>query len=133
MHGNYVDAVKAAGFPIGDTVTAEECDQNVTLATVASDCDSATQISGTAGGTGKVAFSPSNGVKLLVGGAFSDTVGGTCTAGGTCEVVVSDSANPGIGTDVAVTFAVPTVTLKETSNVAPNYVDKVDGHRIPGR
>ena len=26
--GNYVDAVKAVGFPIGDTVVAQECDAN---------------------------------------------------------------------------------------------------------
>ena len=123
--GNYVDAVKAAGFPIGDPVVAQECDPNVVIpATVASDCDAATQISGTAGARGAVVFSPT-GVKLLVGSAFSDSAGGTCTAGGTCEVVVTDSANPSIGTDVAVTFAVPTVTLKEASDVAPNYDDKV--------
>ena len=129
MLGNDVDAVKAAGFPIGDTVVAQECDQNVTLATVASDCDGATQITATASARGAATFSP--GVKLLVGGAFSDTAGGACSAGGTCEVVVSDSANPGIGTEVGVTFAVPTVTVKEASNVEPNYLDKVTATKFP--
>ena len=31
MLGNYVDAVKAAGFPIGDTIVAQECDSNVVI------------------------------------------------------------------------------------------------------
>ena len=128
--GNSVDTVKAAGFPIGDPVVAQECDQNVTLATVASDCDSATQTTGTAGTKGAVTFSPT-GVKLLVGGAFSDTANLACSAGGTCEVVVTDSANPGIGTEVAFTFAVPTVTLKETTDVPANYVDKVTAAKYP--
>ena len=123
--GNYTDVVKAAGFPIGDTVVAQECDSSVVIPTsVATDCDSATQITGTAGAKGAVVFSPT-GVKLLVGQAFSDSANGACSFGGTCEVVVSDSGNPGIGTDEAVTFAVPTATLLKTSDVAPNYVDKV--------
>ena len=129
--GNYVDAVKAAGFPIGDPVVAQECDENVVIPnTVASDCDAATQISGTAGARGAVVFSPT-GVKLLVGGAFSDSAGGNCPAGGTCEVVVTDSANPSIGLGETFSFAVPTVTLKETSDVAPNYADKVTAAKFP--
>ena len=129
--GNYVDTVKAAGFPIGDTVVAQECDSNVSPTTVTSDCDAATQISGTASARGAVTFSPT-GVKLLVGGAFSDSADGACSAGGTCEVVVTDSSNASIGADEAVTFAVPTVTLKETTGVEPNYVDKVTATEIPG-
>ena len=71
--GNYVDAVKAAGFPIGDTIVAQECDSNVVIpTTVASDCDAATQISGPAGASGKVTFSPT-GVTLRVGSAYSDS------------------------------------------------------------
>ena len=123
--GNYVDAVKAAGFPIGDPVVAKECDSNVVIpTTVAPDCDSSTQVTGTAGARGAVVFSPT-GVKLLVGSTFSDGADGACSFGGTCEIVVTDSANPGIGTDEDVTFATPTVTLKEASNVPPNYIDKV--------
>jgi hypothetical protein len=123
--GNYVDAVKAAGFPIGDTVVAQECDSSVVIPTsVATDCDSATQITGTSGATGKVIFSPT-GVKLLVGKAFSESGGGACSFGGSCEVVVTDSSNASIGLDEAVTFAVPAATVKEASNVEPNYVDKV--------
>ena len=111
--GNYVDAVKAAGFPIGDTIVAQECDPNVVVpTTVAADCDAATQISGTAGAKGKVTFNPA-GVTVAVGGGYSDDSGGTCPVGGTCEVVVSDSASPNVGLGVAVTFAAPTATVKE--------------------
>ena len=129
--GNYTDVVKAAGFPIGDTVVAQECDSNLVFPTTeSSNCDSATQISGTAGAKGTVTFS-STGVKLLIGGDYSDSAHFACAAGGTCQVLVSDSANPGIGTSVDVTFAVPAVTLKETSNVEPNYVDKVTATEFP--
>ncbi len=128
--GNYVDQVKGAGFPVGDTIVAQECDSNVVIpTTVASDC-AAAQISGVAGASGKVAFSPS-GVTLKVGAAFSDSANGSCPIGGTCEVVVTDSANTGIGIGEGVTFAVPTATAKETSNVAANYVDKVTAAEFP--
>ena len=70
---------------------------------------------------GNVVFSP--GVTLRVGGAYSDSAGGMCPVGGTCEVVVSDSANSSVGLAVAVTFAVPTGTAKENSDVPANYVD----------
>jgi hypothetical protein len=129
--GNYVDSVKAGGFPIGDTIVAQECDANVVIpTTVASHCDAATQISGPAGASGKVTFSAS-GVTLRVGSAYSDSASGTCPFGGTCEVVVSDSTNPSVGIDEAVTFATPTATVKEASNVAPNYVDRVTAAEFP--
>ena len=71
--GNYVDSVKAVDFPIGDTIVAQECDASALVpSTVSTHCDSATQISGTTGASGKVTFSPT-GVKLGVGGAYSDT------------------------------------------------------------
>ena len=69
-------------------------------------------------------FSPT-GVKLLEGSAYSDSGNGACPVGGSCEVLVSDSDNLSIGTDVAFTFAVPTATAHETANVAANYIDKV--------
>jgi hypothetical protein len=129
--GNYVDSVKVGGFPVGDTIVAQECDSNVVIpTTVASDCDAATQISGPAGGSGKVTFS-ATGVTLRVGSAYSDSASGTCSFGGTCEIVVSDSTNPSIGIDEAVTFAVPTATVKEASNVQPNYVDRVTAAEFP--
>ncbi len=129
--GNSVDAVKAAGFPIGDTVVAQECDPNVVVpTTIGSDCDAATQISGTAAANGKVTFSPV-GVTLAVGSGYSDRSDGACPVGGTCTVVVSDAASPSIGLAVAVTFAVPTATLKESSDVSANYVDKVTAGEFP--
>ena len=58
--GNYVDSVKAGGFPIGDTIVAQECDPNVVIpTTVASDCDAATQISGPAGASARSPSAPS--------------------------------------------------------------------------
>ena len=97
--GNYVDAVKAAGFPIGDSIVAGECDPGVVIpATVTSNCDASTQITGTVGARGTVTLPQPHGVKLLVGRAFSDSASGACSFGGTCEVLVSDSANPSIGT-----------------------------------
>jgi hypothetical protein len=128
--GNYVDSVKATGFPIGDSIMAQECDPNLVFpASVASDCDTGTQVSATASAKGTVTFSP--GVTLRVGGAFSDSAGGACSAGGSCEVLVSDSANPSVGLEKAVTFAAPTASARETSNVQPNYVDKVTATDFP--
>ena len=81
---NYVDKVTADEFPAGDTVTAQECDANVTSANLAANCDSATQITGTAGTTGKVTFTPA-GVEVLIGSAYGTD--GTDSAGGTCPRV----------------------------------------------
>ncbi|HEY5009725.1 MAG TPA: Ig-like domain-containing protein, partial [Acidimicrobiales bacterium] len=98
--GNFVDAVKAAGFPIGDTVVAQECDASALVpSTVSTHCDAATQISGTSGASGKVVFT-STGVKLLVGSAYSDTAGGTCELAGSCAIGVTDSDNSAIGVSV---------------------------------
>ena len=128
---NSVAAIKVAGFPIGDTIVAQECDPNLVIpATVASDCDAATQVSATASAKGTVAFTP--GLTWAVGGAFSDTANGTCPAGGTCEVLVSDSTNPSVGLDQAVSFAVPTASVKLSANVTANYVDKVTAAEFPG-
>ena len=105
--GNYVDAVKAAGFPIGDTIVAQECDPSLVIpSTAGSNCDAQRRFPVTAGPSGKVAFS-STGVTLRVGGGFSDSASGVCPVGGTCEVLVSDSSNPSVGLDEAVTFATP--------------------------
>jgi hypothetical protein len=129
--GNYLDVTKAANFPIGDTIVAQECDASVVIpTTVGSNCDPATQISGPAGPSGKVAFD-TTGVTLAVGGAYADSAAGTCPAGGTCAVLVSDSANPSVGIDLAVTFATPSATLKASTNVAANAVDKVTAGAFP--
>ena len=129
--GNYLDAVKATGFPIGDTVVAQECDASVSVpSTVSTHCDAATQISGTVAANGVVVFSPT-GVTLRVGSAYADTSGGTCVTGGTCEVVVTDSGNAAIGFEVAVTFAAPTATVAKASNVPANYLDTVTAKSFP--
>ena len=62
---------------------------NVTSANLATNRDSATPISGTVQPSGSVLFSPT-GVKVLIEGAYSDTAGGTCPAGGSCDIVVDD-------------------------------------------
>jgi hypothetical protein len=129
--GNYVDAVKAIGVPIGDTVTAQECDPNVVVpTTVGSDCEVANDITGTAGSTGAVVWS-AIGITMAVGGAYSDTASGACPPGGTCEVVVTDSANSAVTFEGAVTFAAPTVTVAKSANVVANYVDNVAAKLFP--
>ena len=132
MLGNYVDAVKAINFPIGDTVVAQECDASASVpSTVSTHCDATTQISGTSGASGKVMFS-SAGVKLLVGSAYSDTAGGTCQLGGSCDIGVTDSDNSAIGVSATVGFAAPpTAAVKETTGVLGNYVDAVKAAGFP--
>ena len=93
---NYVDRVTAGKFPVGDTVTAQECDPNVNLSQLwLPTVIAATQISGTVGTSGKVTFTAA-GVTILVGSAYSDGAGGTCSAGGSCEIVVNDSTHSGV-------------------------------------
>ena len=129
--GNYVDGVKAVGFPIGDTIVAQECDASVSVpSTVSTHCDAATQISGTAGSNGDVTFSPT-GVTLRVGSAYSDSASGTCQVGGTCDIGVTDANNSAIGVSVSVGFATPAISLKETTNVLGNYVDAVKAAGFP--
>ena len=129
--GNSTDAIAAAGFPAGDTITAEECDASVTIpGTLSTDCDASTQITGIAAATGKVTFS-SPGVNMLVGAAYADASSGMCAAGGTCEIVVSDSANSAVGLELPVSFAAPAVTLSKSTAVAANYLDKVTASGFP--
>ena len=129
--GNYIEKVTAKGFPIGDTVVAQECDASVSVpSTISTHCDAATQISGTVGTGGGAVFSPT-GVTLRVDNAYSDTSGGTCVTGGTCEVVVTDSNNAAIGFEVPVAFATPTVTVHKTTAVLGNYLDAVKTAGFP--
>ncbi len=129
--GNYVDPIKATSFPIGDIVIARECDGKVKVpATVFTHCDPATELFGTVAGNGRVAFSP-NGVRLLVGSVYSDSAGQKCWFGGTCKIVVTDSSNPAIGLDVAVTFDSPTVLLKRTTGLKANSIDSVKATGFP--
>jgi hypothetical protein len=134
VRGNFVDKVIAKNFPIGDTVTAEECDATVSVpATVSSDCDPATLITGTVAATGVVSFG--SGIRLKVGGAYSDAAAGTCAPGATCKVVVQDQSNPFITADIAATadvsFAIPTAKLATSTAVRANLVDKVTAKNFP--
>ena len=95
---------RPGNFPVGDTVTALECDASVTAANLATHCDSATQITGTVAANGKVTFTAA-GVTILVGNAYSDGAGGTCPAGGSCDIVVNDSTDSGFYVAVPVGLA----------------------------
>ncbi len=53
---------------------------------------------------GKVTFTAA-GVTILVGSAYSDTAGGTCPAGGSCDIVVNDSTASGVVTVISVGLA----------------------------
>jgi hypothetical protein len=129
--GNFVDGVKAVGFPIGDTVVAQECDASVSVpSTVSSNCDASTQITGTVAASGSVVFSPT-GVTMRVGSAYSDTAAGTCASGGTCDIVVTDSNNASFAFSEAVTFASPTTALAKTTAVLGNFADKVKTTGFP--
>jgi hypothetical protein len=91
----YKDAVKAKHFPIGDQILAQECDSSVNPATnAATNCDHATEIHGTVATSGAVKFSPT-GVTMKDGSSYVESGSGSCPAGGTCSVVVSDENNPG--------------------------------------
>jgi len=101
----YLDRVQAAHFPVGDVVTARECDPSVLPSTdLATACDPSTVIQGKAGGTGKVAFSPS-GVTMEVGSGYSEAGSGTCAAGSSCALVVSDSSDPTVFVVVPISLA----------------------------
>jgi hypothetical protein len=129
--GNYVEGIKTTGFPIGDTIDATECNTNVSVpSTVSANCDAATEISGTVAANGAVAFSPT-GVTLKVGGAYSDTADGTVAAGGNADIAVTDADNTAVALEGAVSFAAPTSTVKATTDVKANTVDKVAAADFP--
>jgi hypothetical protein len=93
VHANYVDKVTAAHFPIGDQVTAQECDSAVNPATnLSTNCDSATVITGTVASNGAVVFSPT-GVSVRVGKNYVETGTGSVVKGGTADIVVTDVSN----------------------------------------
>ena len=102
---NYVDKVTAAHFPAGDTIIAQECDSSVDPATnLATDCDSGTAISGRVGSTGKVKFRPT-GITMLVGSSFVESGTGTVVAGGTADIVLTDTYNGAVSVVVPITLA----------------------------
>ena len=101
----YKDPVKAKHFPIGDQVVAQECDSSVNSATnVATNCDHATEIHGTVTPMGIAKFSPT-GVTIKVGSGYVESGSGSCPAGGTCSVVVSDENHPGAYAVVPISLA----------------------------
>lgn len=100
---NTVDKVTATSFPAGDTVTAEECDSSVTVATLSSHCDGGTTIVGVANAKGKVAFSPP-GVTIVDGSSYTESGSGTVVPGGGAHIVVNDNTTSGA-------FAVIPITL----------------------
>lgn len=113
--GNYLDAVAAKHFPVGDTVEAMECDAAVDPATnTATNCDPGTGTVGTAAPSGTVVFSP-NGVTVHAGAAYQDGALGTCNPGATCDVVVLDETDTAIRMKIPFTLAVPSVTVAPTS------------------
>jgi YVTN family beta-propeller protein len=128
---NYIDKVTAINYPIGDTISAQECDSGANPTTnLATNCDAATQITGTVAANGKVVFT-SPGVKLLVGGSYSDSSGGSCVPGGSCQIALVDEDNPSIATADVVVFATPYAALAKSSGVGANYLDKVTATNFP--
>jgi hypothetical protein len=108
---NYVDKVTAAHFPIGDQVTAQECDSAVKPTTnLSTNCDSATVITGTVASNGGVVFSPT-GVSVKVGKNYVETGTGTVVKGGTADIVVTDvSTNDVTGSpNTAVSVVLPII------------------------
>ena len=131
--GNYVDGLKAINFPIGDTIVAQECDASVSVpSTVSTHCDSATQITGTAGPKGSVTFT-SAGVKLLIGSAYSDTAGGTCLVAGSCTIAVTDSDNSAIGASVSDRVLHPGYVPQGQDQCAGELPRRREGGRLPDR
>jgi hypothetical protein len=129
--GNTSDTIRAKGFPIGDTVVAQECDRTVRVpSTVATHCDASNQISGTAGANGTVSFSPA-GLDILVGTAYSDSAGRTCPVGGACAIVVTDSTNGSFDSEIAITITSPSVSVRKTSDLRSGEVDAVKAGGFP--
>jgi hypothetical protein len=121
---NSTDPIRAKGFPIGDTVVAQECDRTVRVPnTVATHCDPATQISGTAGPHGRVSFTPAE-LKILVGTAYADAAGRSCTFGRACAIAVTDSTNAAFDSKIAITIAAPSATVRKAT-VRSGQVDTV--------
>jgi hypothetical protein len=128
---NSTDSIRAKGFPIGDTVVAQECDRTVRVPnTVATHCDPATQISGTAGLHGRVSFTPAE-LKILVGAAYSDPAGRWCAFGRVCAIAVTDSANAAFDSKIAIATAAPSATVGKATNVRSGQVDTVKAAGFP--
>jgi hypothetical protein len=71
---------------------------------LATNCDTATEISGTAGPTGTVAFG-SPGLTIQVGGGYTESGTGSVYPGGQANIVVTDTSNPGLFVVIPITLA----------------------------
>lgn len=101
----YKDAVKTKHFPIGDHILAQQCDSSVNPETnLATNCDHESKIEGTVTASGAVKFTKA-GVVIKDGPNYTETGTGTCPAGGTCSVVVSDANSPGAYAVVPINLA----------------------------
>ncbi len=126
--GNYADRLQATRLPAGDPVQVLECDGDVVPGVnTASDCDAATEVGGTVGSNGTVAWSGP--LTLRVGQDFTDGAGGNCAPGGTCELVLLDPDNPALTLIAPVTFATPTASV--SSSVLPGHTVSVSVHGFP--
>lgn len=108
--GNTVDHLVTGGFPVGDTVTATECDATATTADLARACDGATGVTGTVARSGRVAFAP-GGLRVTVGDGYADPGGGACDPGATCQIAFADRQDPALDQLVPITMATPTLTV----------------------
>jgi hypothetical protein len=99
----YVEKIKAANFPAGETVTASECDAEANSSNLGSHCGK--PISATAGKSGKPKFA--EGLKILTGAGYEETGGGTgkCEPGGTCAIAVYDAGKPSTAVIIPIKLA----------------------------
>ncbi len=100
----YTEKLTVKHMPIGDAVTAQQCDQNVTPSNLATNCDPGTAITQVAGNGGGFLYHPLV-VTVRVGPAYSDAAAGTCNPGGTCYIVVNDTVNPALSLLLPISLA----------------------------
>jgi hypothetical protein len=99
------DTVTALGFPVGDTVTAAECSTSVQVPSgISTNCDTATEISGTVSSSGAVTFSPPS-LTVGSGSSYTESGLGSVSSGGPAYIVVADSSNPGLFVVIPITMA----------------------------
>jgi hypothetical protein len=98
---NAMDRLAVSSFPIGDTVTAEECDAAVDPAsTVATNCDPATGTSATVSRGGRAMV----GLAVVSASSYVESGSGSVPAGGTAVLLISDSSL-GESVEVPITLA----------------------------
>lgn len=98
--------IATAGFPVGDTVTAVECDTAFTPGDTG-DCDTATLVQGTVNGKGEVkGWSKLDTATTTTSPAYTDSGDSStwCAPGDTCSVDVVDTDNTLFQADPNLTF-----------------------------